>query len=198
MYITENLSWRAHIHSLCHSLGKTYYMIKPLKNTLSTRMLWNIYYAHFQLRWRYGIILWGGTKSIKILHVQKKVIRLIIGLKRSESCRQTFKENKILMVTSLYVLEVMCFVKKYKGNLKHNFAIHEHNTRSKYDLHTQIYNTSLFQKGVINIGVKLYKYLPSKIKKLEHFNCFRKEMKLVLLKNSFYTLEEFYQSNSVW
>jgi hypothetical protein len=164
MYITENLSWQAHIHSLCHS---SHYMIKSLKNTLSTHMLWNIYYAHFQSRLRYGIILWGGTKySIKILHIQKKVIRLITGLERSKSCRQTFKENRILTVTSLYMLEVVCFIKKYKSNLKHNFAIHEHNTRSKYDLHTQFCNTYLFQKSVINMGVKLYTYLPSKIKKL--------------------------------
>jgi hypothetical protein len=100
------------------------------------------------------------------------------------------------MVTSLYMLRA-CFVKKYMSNLKHNFAIHEHNTRSKYDLHTQICNMSLFQKSVINMEVKLYKYLPSKIKKLENFNCFSKEIKLALLKNSFYTLQEFYQSKSV-
>jgi hypothetical protein len=140
----------------------------------------------------------AGTKeSTKFLHIQKKAIRLITGLKRSESCRQTFKENRILTVTSLYVLEVVCFIKKYKGAMKHNFAIHEHNTKSKYDQHTLICNTSLFQKHVMNMGVKMYKYLPSKIKKLENFNCFRKEIKLVLLKNSFYMLEEFYQPKSV-
>ena len=71
---------------------------------------------------------------------------------------------------SLYVLEGVCFVKKYNGNLKHKFAIHELNTRSKYDLHTQFCNTFLFQ----NMGVQLYKYLPSKIKKLENFNCLEK------------------------
>jgi hypothetical protein len=68
----------------------------------------------------------------------------------------------------------MCFIKKYKDNLKHDFAIHEHNTRHKYELHTQIFNIYLFQKSVINMGVKLYKYLPPKIKKFENFNCFRK------------------------
>jgi hypothetical protein len=78
-------------------------------------------------------------------------------------------------VTSLFILEVLCFLKKYKCNLNHNFAIHEHNTRNKYDLHTQFCNTSLFQKSVMNMGVKLYKYLFSKIKKLENFNCFRKK-----------------------
>jgi hypothetical protein len=41
------------------------------------------------------------------------------------------------------------------------------------------------------MGVTLYKYLPSKIKKLENFNCYRKEMRKTVLKNSFYMLEEF-------
>jgi hypothetical protein len=92
------------------------------------------------------------------------VIRLITGLKSSELCRQTFKENRIFMMTSLYVLEIVCFIKKYKDNWKHNFSIHKHNTRSKYDLHTQICNTSLLQKDVINMGVKLYTTCLQKLK----------------------------------
>ena len=45
----------------------------------------------------------GGTKeSIKALHIQKKVIRLITGINKYESCRQKFKENRILTVTSIY------------------------------------------------------------------------------------------------
>jgi len=58
-------------------------------------------------------------------------------------------------VTSLYVFEVLCFVKKYKGNLKQNFVMHEHNTRIKYDLPTKFCNTTLFQVSVLNMGVKL-------------------------------------------
>jgi len=68
-------------------------------------------------------------------------------------------------VTSIYVLEVLCYIKKYKGDLKHNCEIHEYNTRSKYDLHTQPHNTSLLQNSVLHMGVRLYKRLPLKIKK---------------------------------
>ena len=93
---------------------------------------------------------------------------------------------------SLYVLEVLCFVKKYKGNLNQNFVIHEYNTRSKYNLHTQFFNTTLFQKSVLNVGINLYKYLPLKIKKLDHFNCFRREVKSASSNNLFYTIEEFF------
>ena len=95
----------------------------------------------------------------------KKVIRLITGINKYKSCRQKFKENRILTVTSIYVLEVLCYIKKYKSDLKHSCNIHENNIRSKYDLHTQSCNTSLLQNSVLHMGVRLYKRLPLKIKK---------------------------------
>jgi len=50
---------------------------------------------------------------------------------------------------------------------------------------------------VLHMGVRLYKCLPLKIKKLDNFNQFRKEVKLMLLNNSFYTLEVFLQAKLV-
>jgi hypothetical protein len=44
------------------------------------------------------------------------------------------------------------------------------------------------------MGVRLYKCLPLKIKKLGNFKQFRKEVKLMLWNNSFYTIEEFLQA----
>ena len=150
LYIIENLNWRAHICYLCDSLSKNICVIKSVKNIFSSHVLWNIYFAYFHSRLRYGIILWGGAKeSVKALRIQKKLIRLITGLKRFESCRQKFKDNRILTFTSMYILEVLCFMKQHKGDLKKNCDIHKHNTRSKYDLHTQPHNTSLLQKCVL-------------------------------------------------
>ena len=156
MCITENLNWRAHIYYLCDNLNKHFFVIKSVKNSFSSHVLWNIYFAYFHVRLRYGIILCGGAKeSVKALRIQKKVTRLITGLKRLESCRQKFKENRILTVTSMYILEVLCFIKKHKGDLKKNCEIHEHNTRSKYDLHTQPHNTSLLKKKCVSYGCQI-------------------------------------------
>jgi hypothetical protein len=55
----------------------------------------------------------------------------------------------------------------------------------------------VLKKSVLNMGVKLYKNLPSKIKKLENSNHFRKELNLSFLSNSFSELEEFLQAKSV-
>jgi hypothetical protein len=51
------------------------------------------------------------------------------------SCRQLFKELNIQMVTSLYVLEVTCFIRKYCQSLEQNSKIHKYNTRRKVDIH---------------------------------------------------------------
>jgi hypothetical protein len=124
------------------------------------------------------------------------VIRLITGLNKRESCRQKFKENKILTITSLYVLEVLCYVKE-KGDIKYSYDFHEYNTRSKHDLHTQACNTSSLQKSVLHMGVKLHKCLPLRIKKMDGLKQFRTVVKSILLNETFYTVEEFLQAKLV-
>ena len=42
------------------------------------------------------------------------------------------------------------------------------------------------------MGVKLYKYLPSKIKKLDNLNGFRKEVKLALLNKTVFRRKFFF------
>jgi hypothetical protein len=194
IYIMENLKWHAHIKFLCSSLSKTYYMIKALKHTVSNYMLWNIYFAHFQSKVRYGIVVWGGAReSIKILRLQKKVVRMMLGLKACESCRKKFKELRILTVISLYVLEVLCYMKKYRGSIMENSVIHEHNTQRKNDLHIQLCRTSSFQKSVINMGTKLFNHLSTELKQLDDFNLFRKKVKLLLLSKPLYSLEDYFE-----
>ena len=57
IYITENLKWYVHIHSLCSSMIKVSYIIKSLKEVLSPYMLRSIYFAYFESCLGYGIIL---------------------------------------------------------------------------------------------------------------------------------------------
>ena len=108
IYITENLKWNVHVCSLCSSLSKVTYNIKSLKAVLSTYMLRSIYFAHFQLHLRYGSIFWeGDSKSKTAFKIQKRVIYIISSANKCKSCRQIFKDCRILTVTSLYILEVI-------------------------------------------------------------------------------------------
>ena len=53
--------------------------------------------------------------------------------------------------------------------------------------------TALLQKSVVNVNMKLYNRLPERIKTLNDFKRFKKEVKFLLLNNYFYTIKEFLQ-----
>src|SRR5215510_6076776 len=111
--ITDTLAWHAHIYSLSSNLSKIYFMIKSLKHIIGEKLIWNIYFAYFESKLRYGILFWGGNSKIIIpFRLQKKVIKLITGVHKCTSCRPIFKRFKILTLTSLYIHETLCFLKK--------------------------------------------------------------------------------------
>jgi hypothetical protein len=147
--ITENLIWHVHIKSVCSSLSKVYFIIKRSKKAMSYNTIRSIYYSYFQSWLKYGIIFWGSAKdSIKVFRIQKKVMRLIVGVNKRVSCRGLFSEFKILTVPLLYILETLSFIKKLKDNLKCNSQRYEHNTRGKNKLYIQACNTALFQTSI--------------------------------------------------
>jgi hypothetical protein len=138
-------------------------------------------------------MFWGGDgKSITIFCLQKKVIKLITGAHKRKSCRPLFRKFKILTLASLYIYEMLNFLKRYQGNVKQNLEIHDHNTRKKHDLHTQHCNTVLYQKSVINMGIELFNKLPIQIKQLDNHKSFKREVTTLLVHNSFYTIEELF------
>jgi hypothetical protein len=89
----------------------------------------------------FGILCWGGggagdELTSKILRIQKQVIRLIAGVNPRTPCRQLFKELNILTVVSLYILKVICYLRRHQF-VEHNSNIHTYNTRRKMDIHIQ-------------------------------------------------------------
>jgi hypothetical protein len=72
-----------------------------------------------------------------------------------------------------------------------NADIHNHNTRLNKDYHVNYCRTSLLKRSVINSGIELYSKVPNKIKDMESFISFKKELKLFLVSHAFYTVKEF-------
>ena len=91
-----------------------------------------------------------------------------------------------------HILEDLSLLQHRRNNLKSYHTAYI--KKWALSIH-QSHNTSLLQISVLHMGVRLYKRLPLKIKKLDNFNQFRKEVKLTLLNNLFYTLEEFSQAS---
>jgi hypothetical protein len=69
-----------------------------------------------------------------LICVQKRAVRYTAGLKPLESCRDSFKQLKILTVYLLYILQTILYVSN-KCNCTVNKQIHSYNTRNNSDFH---------------------------------------------------------------
>jgi len=153
IHVTETLKWKSHVQSLASKLSKVSFMIKSLKEILSPNMILDIYFTKFQSLLRFGILFWGGMGgelNMRILRIQKRVIRSMAGVSSRTSCRQLFKELNILTLTSLYILEMISFIRQYRQSVELNSNVRTYNTRRKMDIHIQSYNTEIYKKKKCN------------------------------------------------
>ena len=125
----------------------------------------------------------------KVFKLQKEVVRLICNVKRNTSCRELFRTLKILPVPCVYIMETIYYIQLHKEELKRNLTGHDHETHHRLDFQIQICRTDIFKQSVNNMGIKLYNKLPKYLKKLENTN-FKKQLKLFLLQQTFYSIDE--------
>ena len=115
----------------------------------------------------------------------------MVGVSKRTSPRQLFKELKILKLASLYIFEVTCFMRKYCQTLEKNFTVHKCNTWRKLDIHVILQKTEMCKKSVIYMGTKIYNNSPKFLKEIDNYKAFKKELKLFILLQTFYSVEEF-------
>jgi hypothetical protein len=189
LYLTDDIKWKVHIEHLSKILNRNYYVIKSLKDITIINILGSTcFYSHF----RCGILFLGGdTQSTKTSKLQKKAVRLIGNVKNNTSHRELFRALNILPIPSVYVLEIVCYIKVNMRGLKQNLDGHDHNTRHRSDFQTQFCRTDIFKRSVNNVGVKLYNKLPNYLKNLENVRVLRKQLKAFFLQQTFYSVDKY-------
>ena len=121
-----------------------------------------IYQSLFHSIMSYGIMFWGNSPhSPVIFKMQKRVIRIRMGIGYRESCRGLFKELKILTLSSQYIFSLLLFVVHNRGYFVPDSVYHNFNTRQKNDLHLPRVSLTIYQKGVFYSGTKVFNALRS-------------------------------------
>jgi hypothetical protein len=83
-----------------------------------------------------GIIFWGNThNSNAIFKMHKRIIRIMVGIRNRDSCREYFERLKILPLQSQYLLSLLLFVADNGDFFRSNSEIHNFNTKNKMNLH---------------------------------------------------------------
>jgi len=86
-----------------------------------------------------------------------------MGYGYRESCRELFKELKILTHSSQYIFSLLLFVVNNRDYFVSNSVYHNINARRKNDLHLpQVYLT-MYQKGVYYSGIKIFTVFPRQL-----------------------------------
>lgn len=190
--IDSKLCWDHQIKHICKRLNYAYFALRQLKSIFNIKSLINVYYALAYSHLSYNIVSWGAASSInRVFILQKRLIRLLFGIAPRDSCRPYFKNNKILTIHSIYILNTIKFVKKNLSNFEINSDTHSYNTRQGHLLKTSSYNTTLYKKSPNHAGIKMYNKLPPEIKTINSINKFTSCLKNFLAVNCFYSVEEY-------
>jgi hypothetical protein len=173
--------------------------MRSVKLCVNTNALIMIDHCLFHAVVTYGIIFWGNSShSIQVFRMQKKAIRIIMGCGNRESCRNLFKELKLLPLMSQYILSLLTFVSNNKEQYFTNSEIHNINTRHTSNLHLPRAHLNSYQKGVYYSGIKIFSSVPLDIKiYTDNPRTFKKAVKKFLYTKSFYSLNEYYDNNNI-
>ncbi|PNF35146.1 hypothetical protein B7P43_G09274 [Cryptotermes secundus] len=194
IYIDETLSWKSHIDKLVIKMSAACYAIRTVRGLMSQETLRMIYFAYVHTIMEYGIIFWGSSAtSINVFRMQKRIIRTIMNVRTRDSCRELFKNLKILPMYSQYIYSIILFVVNNRDLYSSNYETHNLNTRHTTNLHLPTSRLTIFQKGPYYFGIKAYNHLPSRIKSMSNdVKLFKLRLKRFFLSNSFYSLEEYF------
>jgi hypothetical protein len=199
IYIDETLSWKSHIVKLVTKMRSACYAIRRVRGLMSQETLRIIYFAYVHTIMEYGIICWGKTHLPVLTSSDCKSRSLvIINARIRDSCRELFKNLKMLPMYSQYIHSVILFVVNNRDLFRSNYETHSLNTRYTINLHLPTSRLTVFQKGPYYAGIRVYNHLPSYIKSMSNdMKLFKPMLKRFLLLKSFYSLDEYfnYESN---
>jgi hypothetical protein len=139
LQLDKQINWRNHLHCLLSKLSKACFVLRRLHYVLDIDALKLVYFAYFQSVVKYGIVFWGNSYNLKkVFLLQKRTLRIMLGLSYRSSCKSWFKKLEILTVPCLYIFSLAMFVINNPYFLT-NASLHGIDTRQKKKLHKPLY-----------------------------------------------------------
>lgn len=191
LHIDMTLKWTEHIDYMCKKIAPNCYALHRLRQIAGKDAVKTFYSSNIESYIRYGIILWGGSSAAnRIFKLQKRAIRCMFGMGYRDSCREIFMSESILTLPSLFILEILKYVKMNKMKFKTLNITHTYSTRYGQNLQFERHKLELYKHNPNYIGAVLYNKIPLSVRSLNLTN-FLAYVKYILTTNVFYSLDEF-------
>ena len=194
IYLDSGLSWDHQIASVCRRLCSNIYALRVMSGNVSSDILRMAYYAFCQPIITYNILVWGNAGGWHtVFRLQRRAVRLIDGLNYRDDCRQSYIKLNILTFPSIFILECVTYVRSNLGRFSSHGDIHKYSTRQKNNLIPEFCRLSKSQKSVWYNSLQFYNRLPISIRQLPT-KTFKNCVKRFLMKNAFYSFDEYMSS----
>lgn len=191
LHIDDTLSWSKHVSEVCKKLEAACYAIRVLSRYLDLNSLRSVYFANFESKFRYAIVFYGASsESKRISIIQKKVLRAILHLSFRETCRGSFKANKILTFTAVYIQECCLFSFKNQHLFTRVGSQHNYSTRNMEYLFPN-HSLTLTEKGTYYNCIKFFNSLPKEYKVIQDYKVFKRNIHKMLLDIEPYSISEY-------
>ena len=120
--------------------------MRSVEPYVSINTLKMIYYSYLHPVMTYGLLFWRySSDSIKIFRSQKKIIRIMMGCRNSDSCRKSFFNLEILPLPSQYILSLFLFMIRNRSQFLVSSAIYHINTRQLSNFHQLSVNLTKYK-----------------------------------------------------
>jgi hypothetical protein len=101
--LDNTFSWKNHIYAVVPKLSLACFAVRAVTPFLSQETLRMVYFSYFHYIMTYGLVFWGNSyHSDTVFKLQKRIIRIMVGLRYRESCREYYRKLKILPLQSQY------------------------------------------------------------------------------------------------
>ena len=197
--LDSNLNFSEHINNLCNKLSKATFALRLVRKHCTLEAAKIAYYGYFQSNMNYGLLFWGSAPECyvnRVFILQKRALRGICQLAPDAPCRNLFILHRILTLPSLYILEILMFVKKNPHRFAQEKTASQYNLRNKDKLRAPNHNTTKFEKSPLFMGIMIYNKLPQSLLDECSYNKFRNTIKKILIQKAYYNINEFLNDKS--
>ena len=201
--IDKNLSWKDHISKTTNQLSRNIGILRKLRNTLPTNILFSLYNTIILPYISYSNIAWAitdntfdinhcpwtspnSTKLDTIFKLQKKAMRIINNSNYHSHTKQIFLNFKTLNIFDINKLQTALFMYRFTNNtLPNSFSnfltkhsdIHNYNTRHAQHYVATSPSTNQIKYSIKVSGPKIWNSLITKSAKCKTIVSFKSTMK---------------------
>lgn len=194
VHLDSELKWKQELGNMEKSISSACYVLRSLRDEVEIGVLKTVYFALVEAKIRYSILFWGGSYLYNIQRafiLQKRAIRIMVRIKQQVSCRDYFKELKLLTVPSLYVLVLLSYFAKNVSTFETEEERYKRESTRRKDFQNILRpNFDIVKHCALYMAVKLFNKLPLDLKSSIYHTSFRSKLKSFLLERCLYSIEE--------